>query len=178
MAWRHIPLFFSVVVATFVIHEGGHWAAGELLGYDMWVRLNSAGLARGAFSAEWHQQFVSAAGPVVTLIQAAIAYLLVVKRKTNTAFAFVFSALMMRIMAAFVSIGNPNDEARVGEWLGVGPWTLHILVVLLLLSLTLRAGSRLELGWRDYGLAWFAVSLGIAAVVLGEPMLPTLNPYG
>ncbi len=178
MNWRHIPLFFGATLLTFVVHEAGHWAAGELLGYDMWVNINSAGLAQGTYSAEWHRQWVSAAGPIVTLVQALVAYVLVRKRKALAAFAFVFAALMMRIMAAFVSLGNPNDEARVGEWLGVGPWTLHIVVVLFLLSLTLRAGTSLEVGWRGWLLAWLAVSLGIVGVVFGEPHLPAFNPYG
>lgn len=68
MNWRHIPLFILITIATYLLHEGGHWAMGEILGYDMWVNINSAGLARGEYRAEWHAQLVSAAGPIVTLI--------------------------------------------------------------------------------------------------------------
>ncbi len=45
-----VPLFAFVVAFTFAVHEGAHWAMGEALGYDMWVRVNSAGLASGACS--------------------------------------------------------------------------------------------------------------------------------
>jgi hypothetical protein len=74
-----------------------------------------------------------------------------------------------------MSFGNPNDEARISEWLGLGTWTLHLIIVGLLLALTLKAGTYLKLRWRDYGLAYIATSLGITLVVLGEGLIPNLN---
>lgn len=177
MNWRHIPLFIIATFATYILHEGAHWVAGELLGYDLWVNINSAGLARGEYRAEWHHQIVSAAGPVFTLIQAMIAFLLVRKYKTIYAFAFVFAALMMRFVAMLVSVNSPNDEARVSEWLGLGPWTLHILVVAILLGLTVKAGRDMKFGWRAYALAYVAVSIGLTLVVMGEAYIPKFNPY-
>jgi len=177
MNWRHIPLFIVVTFVTYLLHEGGHWLAGEMLGYDMWVNINSAGLARGEYSADWHRELVSAAGPLVTLLQAIIAFMLVRKRKTIIAFAFLFAALMMRFVAMVVSLNNPNDEARVSEWLGLGTWSLYIIVVAILLGLTLKGGSYLKWGWRSYGLAYLAVSIALAAVVMGEPLIPDFNPY-
>ncbi len=178
MNWRHIPIFILVTFLTFVLHEGAHWAAGEALGYDMWVNINSAGLARGAYNAEWHNQLVSAAGPLMTILQAVIAFFLIRKHKAITAFAFLFAALMMRMLAAFASFSNPNDEARVSEWLGLGPWTLHILVIAGLLALVFKGGTYLKFGWRSYALAYLAVSLGLAGVIMGESFLPAFNPYG
>lgn len=150
---------------------------GEILGYDMWVNINSAGLARGTYASELHQQLVSIAGPFITLLQAFIAFFLVRKYKAVWAFAFLFAALMMRFVAMMVSFNNPNDEARISEWLGLGPWALYIIVVALLLALTVKAGSYMKLGWKSYGLAYLAVSIGLAIVVLGEPHLPRFNPY-
>lgn len=176
MNWRHIPLFIVVTIVTYVVHEGAHWLTGELLGYDMWVNINSAGLASGTYRNAWHGQLVSAAGPMITLMQAIIAFICVRKYKTLIAFAFLFAALMMRFVAMLMSIGNPNDEARVSEWLGLGPWTLHILIVAILLGLTVKAGLYLKLRWRGYGLAYLAVSLGITLVVMGEAFIPNYNP--
>lgn len=150
---------------------------GEILGYDMWVNINSAGLARGEYRAEWHGQLVSAAGPIVTLVQAVIAFILVRKRKAIAAFGFLFAALMMRGVAMAVSLNNPNDEARISEWLGLGPWTLHILVVGILLGFTVKGGSYLKWKWQSYILAYLAISLGLAAVVMGEAFIPRFNPY-
>ena len=123
MTWRHIPLLFFAMLMTYVLHESAHWAMGEILGYDMWLKINSVGLAQGEYSTEWHQHLVSAAGPLATVIQGIIAFLIIRKRQAFTAFAFLFSAFIMRLTAMLVSINNPNDEARVSEWLGLGPWT-------------------------------------------------------
>ena len=175
MNWRHIPLFIFATLATYVLHEAAHWGAGKALGYDMWVNINSAGLAEGRYQKEWHAQFVSAAGPLITLAQAIIGFVLVLKIKSVSAFAFLFAALIMRMTAMAVSLSNPNDEARVSEWLGLGPWALFVLVIAILLVMTIKAGSKLKFGWRAYLLAYICVSAAITAVVLGEPYLPRLN---
>ncbi len=177
MNWRHIPILIVATLLTFILHEGAHFAAGEALGYDMWVNLNSAGLARGQYSVDWHTHFVSAAGPIITVLQALIGFLLVRKFQWFGAFAFVFSALIMRIVAMLMSANNPNDEARISAWLGLGTWTLHIAVVAVLLVLTLKAGAKLKLGWRSYIFAYFIVSIALAAIILGEPYVPAFNPY-
>jgi hypothetical protein len=175
MNWRHIPLFILVTVATYILHEGAHWLTGEALGYDLWVNINSAGLMSGSYREDWHGQLVSAAGPLMTLAQGIIAFLCVRRFKTVLAFAVLFAALMMRFVAMLMSFGNPNDEARISEWLGLGTWTLHLIIVGLLLALTLKAGTYLKFRWRDYGLAYVATSLGITLVVLGEGLIPNLN---
>jgi len=52
MNWRHIPIIMLATLVTFILHEGAHWAMGEALGYDMWMKINRVGFARGAYSAE------------------------------------------------------------------------------------------------------------------------------
>ncbi|PHR56285.1 MAG: hypothetical protein COA43_14090 [Robiginitomaculum sp.] len=177
MKWQYIPIFIIVTFVTFLLHEGAHWMTGEMLGYDMWMNINSCGLASGQYNTEWHKHMVSAAGPIVTIIQAIIAFVLVRKNKTIGAFAFIFTALIMRVLAMFMSLNSPNDEARVSEWLGLGQWSLHILVIAVLLGLTLKGGSYMKFRWRAYGLAYLAVSLAIAGVVMGEAFIPNFNPY-
>lgn len=177
MKWQHIPIFIIATFLTFLLHEGAHWVTGEMLGYDMWVNINSSGLARGQYSTEWHNHMVSAAGPIVTTIQAMIAFVLVRKNKTISAFAFLFATLMMRILAMFASLNSPNDEARISEWLGLGPWSLHILIIAILLGLTLKGGAYMKFRWRSYGLAYLAVSVAISCIVMGEAFMPNFNPY-
>jgi len=143
----------------------------------MWMKINSVGLARGGYSAEWHGQLVGAAGPLMTVLQGLVSFILVRKYKTAPVFAFLFAAFMMRFTAMLISLKSPNDEAGVSEWLGLGPWTLHIMVVALLLFLTLRGGKVLKLSWRAYGFAYLVVSIAITAIVLGEPHLPVFNIY-
>lgn len=177
MPLHYIPLFILATIATFILHEGAHFAIGEALGYDMWVNINSAGLVRGAYAHDWQAHLVSAAGPLITLAQGIIAYVMVRKRRSVLAFGFLFAALLMRVVAMMMTLTQPNDEARISEWLGFGPWTLHIAVVALLLWLTVRSGLHLKLRWTGWLMTYVAVSIGIASVVLGESYIPRFNPY-
>lgn len=175
MNWRFIPAFVIAAAFTFALHEGAHFAMGEALGYDMWVRINSAGLACGAYASPLHANLVNLAGPAATLLQGVVAFAAAMAWRSRTAFAFLFMALMMRLMAAGVSLSNPNDEARIGEWLGVGPWALFAGVILILLALTAAAGRRLGLGWKSYVFGWLAASVLVAAIVFGEGLLPAFH---
>ncbi|MEQ8934381.1 MAG: hypothetical protein RIE56_01145 [Amphiplicatus sp.] len=175
MDWRSIPAFALAALFTFVFHEGAHFAMGEALGYDMWVRLNSAGLAGGAYASALHENLVSAAGPAATLLQGVVAFAAAMAWRSRTAFAFLFMALVIRFLAAGVSLFNPNDEARIGEWLGVGPWALFAAVISFLLLLAMVAGRRLDLGWKSYIFSWLVSSHLVAAVVFGEAYLPALG---
>ncbi len=177
MTWRHISIFFWFTVATYLLHEAGHWAMGEVLGYDMWVNINSAGLARGEYSPVWHKYLVAAGGPLVTVIQAVIAFVCVRRYQAIAAFAFLFAAFMMRFVAMLVSISKPNDEAAISIWLGLGPWTLHFIVVAVLLALCIKAGAYVKFTRRSYLLAYLTVSLAITIIVMGEPYLTKFNPY-
>src|SRR5690554_5999307 len=116
--WGFYGLVFIAGFVTFAVHEGGHWLAALLLGHEAYFGLNSAG-ARGAVGAADHA-IISAAGPAVTVIQALIALWLVQARASAAAWVFLFWAAFMRLMATVVSLFNPNDEARISDWLGWG----------------------------------------------------------
>lgn len=170
-------LFVIAALLTFVIHEGAHWAMGEWLGYDMILRVNSVDLARGDYASEVHRYAVTSAGPAVTLLQGAIAFALIRGASLAAAFPFLLSALLMRVLAAGVSVVNPNDEMRLSLWLGLGPWTVFAAVIGVLLVMTLVAGWLLRPSWRlvaGGALCWLAVT---AVIVLGEPYLPVYDPY-
>ena len=171
-------LLFAVVTAlTFAVHEAAHWATGEWLGYDMYLRTNSAGLAHGAYQSVLHEQMVTAAGPLVTMLQGLFAYLVIRSSGSRAAFAILLSALLMRTLAAGVSLATPNDEMRLSLSLGLDAWTLFGVSIGSLLVLTAAAVWRLKLSWREiaFGVAcWFAFA---SAVILTEKYLPTYNPY-
>ena len=124
-----VVIYAIAVPFTFVAHEGAHWAMGDWLGYDMFLRANSAGLATGLYRSEIDAQLVTAAGPAFTLLQGFVAFALVRAFGANVAFPFLLSALLMRVLAAGVSLGNPNDEMRLGVWLGLGEWTVFAAVI-------------------------------------------------
>ncbi len=176
MSISTIILTAIAVGFTFVAHEGAHWAMGEWLGYDMFLRANSAGLASGLYRSQLDAQLVTAAGPAFTLLQGIVAFALIRAFGAGFAFPFLLSALLMRILAAGVSLGTPNDEMRLSLWLGLGEWAVFAVVIGVLFVLTASAARRLQL---SFGALGGGVALWVvfaSALILGEPFLPTYNP--
>lgn len=176
MTYKFIPLYLIVVVLTFIIHEAGHFLAGKVFGYEMFMSINKAGIAnRGTPDAQWHQQVISIAGPVITYLQAMIGTLISYRYKALWAFPIVFMAFMMRLMAAVISLFSPNDEYRVSDWLGIGSWTLPIIAVIGLFALTVMASRTLGLGWKSWLLSFVVCSAGITAIIFTEPFWPGIR---
>jgi len=173
---RLISAFWLLIMVgcTFAIHEAAHGFAGQALGYKTYVRVNSSGLQDGQVATDAHEQLMTAAGPVVTILQGALGLTLALMFSWRGAFAIVFSALMMRVLAAVASLRLPNDEARLGLSWDVGFWTVHAAVILVLLAMTVWAARRLHLTFSTLAVSFVIASLGMVSVVIAEPWLPTL----
>ncbi len=156
-------LVFIAGFITFALHEGGHWLAALLLGHEAYFGLNSAG-AREAVGAADHA-IISAAGPVVTVVQALVALWLVQSRASAAAWVFLFWAAFMRFMATVISLFNPNDEARISEWMGWGTWTLPVIVTAGLFVLLAVGSRRLRVSWKTLALTWVTASVAVSAVI-------------
>jgi len=128
----------AAIVLSFVAHEFAHWLAGTLLGYEMKMTLNAVTLVSGKYQSTAHAMLVSAAGPLLTILQALGAAWLIVKTGNRYLYPFLFGAAFMRVMAFAVSFFNRNDEARISEWLGIGWFTLPAIVCAGLVYLTWR----------------------------------------
>jgi hypothetical protein len=158
------------VVLGFLAHEAAHWAAGVGLGYHMEMSLNRAGPVPGQTVTATHAMLISAAGPMFTLIQGFVAAVLA-SRGAVLAYPFVFAAFLMRLTASAISLINPNDEMRVGDALGVGSWTLPVLVTFALLALTVYASRQLGVSWRANAVAYVVGSATVTAMVFGDRLL-------
>lgn len=156
-------LVLGAVLATWLLHEGAHWLAGTALGHQMTFNLNSVSPIT-PISMRDHL-IISAAGPIVTLIQGLIAFVLIVRRDSLPAYAFLFVAVLMRVMAAGISFFNPNDEARISLELGLGQWTLPALMCSVLVILAALASRKLRIGWKTNLLTWLVCTIGLSAVV-------------
>jgi len=156
-------LRIGAVLVTALIHEGAHWLAGTALGHQMTFNLNSVS-PMSPVSMRDHL-IISAAGPILTLIQGILAYVLILRRDLLGAYAFLFVAALMRVMAAGISYFNPNDEARISLELGIGQWTLPVLASGLLVTLTVLASRRLRIGWKTNVLTYLVCTVGLSAVV-------------
>ena len=170
-------LFLTTILAVLVmhiLHEAGHALTAKMLGHDMLVRVNSVTIVDGAARTLWDRILVDAAGPLVTIILAVVAWRAAERGRWALAPTILFIALAMRLLAAGVSLGNPNDEARISLALGLGTWTVFAVVIVLLAAMFVRVYRRRALGWRWLLVSYLAASLAFAALVFGEPLLPAV----
>lgn len=162
-------ILFLVGIGTFLVHEFTHWLTGVALGYEMVATLNHVG-SRSPMS-PGHQALVSISGPVVTIAQGLLGFWLVRHRRSLAGFALLYMAFFMRLLAAGVSLFNPNDEARVSQYLGLGTWTLPLLVVGGLLVLVVSASRRLKLRLLDQVFCYLVASVVVSLIVGLDMML-------
>jgi hypothetical protein len=160
---RFYLLLFSVGLGTFLVHEFAHWLTGVSLGYEMVASPNHV-RSIGEMSAT-HELLVSAAGPVITIVQAIAGFIILRGQRALFGFALLYMAFFMRLLAAVVSIFNPNDEARISEQLGLGTWTLPAIVVVFLFALVVIGSRRLELRFREQFVCYVTASIVVSLVV-------------
>jgi hypothetical protein len=155
--------FLAAFLVSYLIHESAHWLMGAALGIDVEFRLNAVRYLSP--TQPWQRALADVAGPAVTIVQAIIAYVWVMRRGSVKAFAFVYVAAFMRFAAAVVSVLNPNDEARLSVYLGLGKWTLPVLVAAGLILLTAKASKHLQLSWKDQVLCYLVASFAVSVIV-------------
>lgn len=126
--FTYILITAFAVLFTWMLHEFAHWAAGTYLGYDMAMTLNKTYPVSGAYDTDAHYQLISAAGPLVTLLEAIVIFFTMRSFSTKWLYPFLFTCFYMRLLAAGISLGNPNDEARISQSLGIGTFTLPIVM--------------------------------------------------
>jgi len=112
---------------------------------------------------------IAAAGPLITIAQGAVGFWLVRRQRSQLGFALLYMAFFMRLLATGLTLFNPNDEARVGQFLGVGTWTLPVTVVAGLFILFLFASRELKLGFREQFFCFF-VSSAVTTLIVGVDM--------
>ena len=172
---RLIATTFILVIAMNIIHEAGHALAAKLLGYDALASINHVKLVPSVARSAADRLAIDLAGPAVTLGIAIMAWFAVRRGALTIAPVLLFVALSMRLIAAVASLAAPNDEARASIALGLGKWTLFAIVIAILLALFVSIYRRAGLGGRWLLGAYVGASLGFAAVVFGEPFLPTVS---
>lgn len=164
----------ALVVCIFIthwFHELGHAVAAKNLGYDVLLSSNQVVPLGGGYASEYHHNIVSLAGPLVTVVIAVSAFLFRA-RLGFIAPIILWNTMTMRVLAALASIGHPNDEARASLSLGLGTWTIPLIVCGFLLLLFGLVARERKLGLVWYLGAWLGMSAGYSLVILGEDILP------
>ncbi|HDZ06440.1 hypothetical protein LCGC14_0052140 [marine sediment metagenome] len=146
---KYILAGILAVVLTWIIHELTHWFTSEFLGYETILRLNGTSSVEGENPTEIHKAIISISAPIITILQGLIVFMLIKSRGWNKyVYPFLFTAFYMRFLAGFMNLIMPNDEARVGQFLGIGTFTLSIIVSGLLFFMVYKISKQYQLNWK------------------------------
>lgn len=153
MKMKYIFITAIAVFCSFFFHELAHWAAGELLGNNMGMSLNSTYPVSGAYIKDWHASIVDAAGPLFTIIQAIVFYFIINKTGNRIWYPFLLMPFIQRFLAMALTFINPNDEARISQSFGWGLFTLPIIVCAFLFFLVYTISKK-----NDYSFKFAAIT--------------------
>ena len=157
------------VIFTWIIHEFAHWLTSEFLGYETIMRLNGTSPANGENVNDWHKIFISASGPIVTILQGLIAFLVLQNQTWNKyIYPFLFTAFYMRLLAGLMNFINPNDEGRIGAFFEIGIFTLPIIVSGLLFFMVFKVSKRYDLDWKFQLWTTLTVMLVSSVLILSD----------
>ncbi|ANE51301.1 hypothetical protein [Flavisolibacter tropicus] len=138
---KYILITLAAVVLSWVLHELAHWATGTFLGYQMAMTLNTAYAVDASGTSNAHAQIISAAGPLLTLLEALLVFGIMHNRPAQALYAFLFTCFYTRLLATGISFLNLNDEARISKALGVGTFTLPLIMTAILFVLLFRTSA-------------------------------------
>ena len=139
---RYVAVFAIAVFLTWTLHELAHWTVGEYLGYKMVITLNSGYPVSGQYSKDLHYQIISAAGPTFTLLEALLVFILMIQGKRFLLYPFIFTCFYQRLFATIISFRHPNDEARISTAIGIGKFTLPIIMTSILFALVYKVSKK------------------------------------
>jgi len=159
-------IFIPVAYASYLFHELGHWIVGELLGNDMTYSLNYVTAKNGQFISGNHKLLSSIGGPLFTIIQSVIFFLIIEKYKIIYFYPFVFFAFFIRFFSLVFGGFERQDEAVISASLEIGKYTVAIFVILILFLMVLRASRKLEINLKYNGI-FFAISTLCVLMVIG-----------
>ena len=71
----------------------------------------------------------------------------------------------MRLLATAVSVFNVNDEAEISQLVGLGTWSVPVVVVAGLLVAVIWASRTLRLKFRDHLFCYLVSSAAVSLVV-------------
>ncbi len=173
ITFTYIIAVIVAVIATWIIHEFAHWITSELLGYEAILRINGVSPLDGQNPTDLDKILISASGPVITVLQALIIFFVLKSRDWNKyLYPFLFTAFYMRFLAGLMNIINPNDEGRISIFLGIGTFTLPIIISGLLFFMVYKISKMHNLNWK------FQLATTLVVMVVSSILILTDQFYG
>lgn len=172
ITWNYGVIIFLGVFFTWLIHEFAHWTTGELLGYKMIMTLNSTSPAGGKYDKDFHVFIISSTGPIVTIIQALLIFIFLNgKGWYKYLYPFLLTPFYMRLLAGLMNFINLNDEGRIGEYFGIGVFTLPLMVSGFLFYMVYQISGKYDLGWKFQAITIIMVMVFSSALILTDQFL-------
>ena len=171
---KYIWIFIFAVLFSWIFHELAHLITGEILGYNMKMTLNSTYPAAGKHSSDLHYHVISAAGPLFTLCEAIVVFILMYWRNRVLLYPFLFTCFYIRFLAMAISLFNPNDEARISTAMGIGKFTLPIIVSGTLFYMVYKISSRYGLS-KKFNLVNLGLAILFSSVIILTDMFFHIN---
>lgn len=162
---KYILVTVFAVIATWLLHELAHWSAGIFLGYDMAMTLNTAYPLSGTYLSKTHTIIINGAGPLFTLAEAVVVFILMKRNRVPLLYPFLFSSFYIRFLATLISFLNPNDEARISLLLGLGKFTLPIAMSVILFLLLYKTSDSYSFS-RKLNLITLVVIIIISSIII------------
>lgn len=169
---KYVLVIIITVVFTWIIHEFTHWLTAKLFGYEASMSLNGMFYAEDENPIEWHKVIVSASGPFVTILQGLMAFLYLKSRGWNKYFyPLLFIAFYMRFLAGMVNFINLNDEGRISEFLGIGTFTIPIIVSGILFYMVYETSKKNKLNWKFQLATTLIVMIASTILIISDQFL-------
>lgn len=151
-------LFIPIAYFSYLFHEFGHWIIGEALGNEMMYSLNYVFPKEGHYLDESHNLYVSFGGPLFTILLSIFSLLLIEIFTSIYVYPVLFFQFTMRFFSLVFGGFAEQDESRISSILGLGPYTIGIIVIIILLLIVLRASYKLEIDLKHNGY-FFSISI-------------------
>lgn len=161
--WKVIIAIIPIAFFTYLFHEFGHWALGELLGNDMTLSLNNSSPPNGNFIDDSDALWSAIGGPVFTLLQGLIFLLLTWLTKSIYSYSITFFAVFSRFFSIVFGGINLQDEARIAAMLDLNKYLVAAIVLTILFLILWRSNRIMKLNYKAIG--YFAV-LGVFGILI------------
>lgn len=163
---KYILAGIAAVIFTWIIHEFTHWLTSELFGYETIMRLNGTSAVQGENPTESHKAIISISAPIITILQGLVVFILLKSRNWNKyLYPFLFTSFYMRFLAGLMNIINVNDEGRVSKYLGIGTFTLSLIVSGLLFFMVYKISKIHSLNWK-FQLVTYLIVMFVSSVLI------------
>ncbi len=166
--WQGVLVTLGAVLFTWQLHEFFHWLTGELLGNEMEMTLNSSHPRNWTYLKTWHELIVISAGPLITLVEAMIVFVLLKRNKTIFLFPFLLACLYMRALAGVMNIIQPNDEGRLSLALGTDVFFLSLIITGILFYFVYETVKRRSISRRQILVTAFWIMLFSSVLILSD----------